>query len=223
MPMPGRRTPQQQAGITATAMSMSPPGMHQQGLQQQHHQQRQPTPGTPVPGGPPPLTQARQMSPPGGMGPMNPNVMGAQPGQVGMNHAMGGAGAGAGMQMQMQMQGQPGMGGMGSAMGSMGSMSNMSTMGPSAGMAAGGSGPGGSGGGMPGATQHVLQQIVNAGPAAIQVYQQLQNPQNPMTMYLNQTIPGFSSMQIMDQMRRWQVVNVGCPLCLLSQLNRAVC
>ncbi|THG93125.1 hypothetical protein EW145_g8463, partial [Phellinidium pouzarii] len=56
------------------------------------------------------------------------------------------------------------------------------------------------------ANAQTLQQIANAGPAAMAAYQTLQNPQHAMVQYLNQSMPGFSSLPILEQMRRWQVM-----------------
>ncbi|KAL5527158.1 hypothetical protein ACEPAG_5949 [Sanghuangporus baumii] len=50
------------------------------------------------------------------------------------------------------------------------------------------------------------QILANMGPAAMATYQALQNAQHPITQYLNQQMPGFSQLSMMEQMRRFQII-----------------
>ncbi|KAI5122158.1 hypothetical protein M0805_007057 [Coniferiporia weirii] len=76
------------------------------------------------------------------------------------------------------------------------------------------------GAGTASANAQVLQQIANAGPAAMATYQALQNPQHPMVQYLNQSMPGFSGLPIMEQMRRWQIMQTNMQQRQLNQQNQ---
>lgn len=63
----------------------------------------------------------------------------------------------------------------------------------------------------PGANQvtpQMLQQIQALGPAAVQSFQALQNPQNPMVKYLKESIPGFEQLPLSQQLHRMQQVQV---------------
>lgn len=63
----------------------------------------------------------------------------------------------------------------------------------------------------PGANQvtpQMLQQIQALGPAAVQSFQALQNPQNPLVKYLKESIPGFEQLPLSQQLQRMQQVQV---------------
>ena len=52
------------------------------------------------------------------------------------------------------------------------------------------------------------QVLASMGPNAMAAYQALQNPSHNMTQFLNQQMPGFSQLPMMEQMRRFQIIQV---------------
>lgn len=52
------------------------------------------------------------------------------------------------------------------------------------------------------------QMLSSMGPAAMTAYQILQNQQHQMTRYFNQQMPGFSQLPMMEQIRRFQLLQV---------------
>ena len=59
---------------------------------------------------------------------------------------------------------------------------------------------------------NVPPQVAAMGPAAIQYYQVLQNPSHPMVQYITNSIPGFQSLPINQQIVKMHQVQVGFPV-----------
>ena len=62
---------------------------------------------------------------------------------------------------------------------------------------------------------NIPPQVAAMGAAAVQYYQVLQNPSHPMVQYITNSIPGFQSLPINQQIVKMHQVQVGFPVPLL--------
>ena len=61
---------------------------------------------------------------------------------------------------------------------------------------------------------NIPPQVAAMGTAAIQYYQVLQNPSHPMVQYITNSIPGFQSLPINQQIMKMHQVQVCLPVCI---------